>query len=95
MRPLTPCPRPTPLIPWNITAKFRPDAPMRMPNAMITDGSATILYRGHGRGGPGGLREGVTFETDSEGLAWLNDTVAVGVGSLDGASLSIELYQVS
>lgn len=61
----------------------------------ITDGTTSILYRGHGRGGPGGLREGVTFETDSDEFAWLNDTVAVGTGTLDGATLSIDLFQVS
>jgi hypothetical protein len=63
-------------------------------HTVITGDDEVILYRGHGRGGVAGMREGVTFETASEPLAWLNTTVAVGVGSVDGTELTIELYEL-
>ncbi len=63
-------------------------------HTVVTGDDETILYRGHGRSGPAGLREGVTFETASERLGWLNHTVAIGVGALDGNQLTIELYQI-
>ncbi len=61
----------------------------------VTDGTTTILYRGHGRGSADGIREGVTFETDAAAFAWLNDTLAVGVGAVDGATLTVDLYAVT
>ena len=62
---------------------------------VISGDDETILYRGHGRSGPDGLREGVTFQTASDRLGWLNHTVALGRGSLDGQELTIELFQVT
>jgi hypothetical protein len=41
------------------------------------------------------VREGVTFETASERLAWLNDTVAIGKGMLDGDRLRLELFRIT
>jgi hypothetical protein len=64
-------------------------------HTVISGDDETILYRGHGRGGPSGIREGVTFETPSVRLAWLNSTIALGVGSVDGDELTIELYVAS
>jgi hypothetical protein len=64
-------------------------------HTVITGDDETILYRGHGRSGASGMREAVTFETSSERLAWLNTALAVGVGSVDGAELTIELYLTS
>lgn len=58
------------------------------------DPAEIVTYRGHGRAGEAGLFEGVTFETPIERLAWLNDTVAVGRGSLDGDQLTIELFPI-
>lgn len=54
-----------------------------------------ITYRGHGRGGPGGVIEGVTFETASERFGWLNESLAVGVATLDGDRLRVALHLVS
>lgn len=51
-----------------------------------------VTYRGHGRGTENGVREGVTFETASERLAWLNDAVALGKGTLTGDHLTVELF---
>jgi hypothetical protein len=60
------------------------------------DGETDVVtYRGHGRSAAGRILEGVTFETPSDLLASLNDTVAVGVAGLDGDRLSIELYRLS
>jgi hypothetical protein len=61
-------------------------------HVMITGGDEVVVYRGHGRGTAIGVREGVTFETASERLAWLNDAVALGKGTLDGDHLTVELY---
>ena len=63
-------------------------------HTVITDGEESILYRGVGRGGPSGIVEGVTFETSSQRLDWLNTAVAIGRGSLAGNELTIELFQV-
>jgi hypothetical protein len=64
-------------------------------HTVISDGTETIMYHAIGRGGPGGIVEGATFETASERLAWLNDAVAIGRGHLDGAELVVELFLVS
>jgi hypothetical protein len=66
-------------------------------HVFVTDpgGDEVVAYRGHGRGGPDGVLEGVTFETASERLAWLNDTVAVGRATIDGSQLTVELYRVT
>jgi len=65
-------------------------------HTVVTGDDETIIYRGHGRsGGPNGLREGVTFETPCERLSWLNHTVAVGTGDLDGDQLTIRLYAIT
>jgi hypothetical protein len=65
-------------------------------HAFITDpdGDEVVTYRGHGRGGPSNPFEGVTFETGSERLAWLNGTLAVGAMSRDGDELTIHLHRV-
>ena len=42
-----------------------------------------------------GDREGVMFETASERLAWLNDTVALGKGTPDGDHLQVELFRIT
>ncbi len=64
-------------------------------HTVITNGDETIRYHGMGRGGAAGLLEGVTFETASERLAWLNASVAVGRGRLNGDELTVELFAVS
>ena len=64
-------------------------------HTVITDGAETIRSHGIGRSGPHGIAEGVTFETASERLAWLNETVAVGRGRLDGDELTIELFAIA
>lgn len=61
-------------------------------HVMISGDDEVITYRGHGRGTDVGVREGVTFETASERLAWLNDAVAIGKGTLDGDHLTVELF---
>jgi hypothetical protein len=54
-----------------------------------------ITYRGNGRGLPTGMREGVIFETASERLAWLNDAVAVGQGTVDGECVTVQLFRIT
>ena len=49
---------------------------------------------GHGRAGDTGLFEGVVFDTPVGRLGWLNETVAVGRGSLAGDRLTIELFAI-
>jgi hypothetical protein len=39
--------------------------------------------------------EGVIVETASERVAWLNDAVAVGKGTLEGSHLTIELFLIT
>ena len=63
-------------------------------HTVVTNGEETVAYSAIGRGGPDGIREGVTFETASERLAWLNSAVAVGRGTLDGDRLTVELFLV-
>jgi Protein of unknown function (DUF3237) len=41
------------------------------------------------------VREGVIFETASERVAWLNDAVAVGKGTVDGEHLTIDLFLIT
>ena len=64
-------------------------------HTVITNGDETIMYHAIGRGGPGGILEGVTFETATERLAWLNEAVAIGRAELDGSELTVELFRVS
>ena len=64
-------------------------------HTVITDGDETVMYHAIGRGGPGGIIEGVTFETASDRLAWLNETVAVGRALLDGIELTVELFRIT
>jgi Protein of unknown function (DUF3237) len=61
-------------------------------HVVIDGGDEIVIYRGHGRGTEGGVREGVTFETASERLAWLNDAVALGKGTLTADHLTVELF---
>lgn len=63
-------------------------------HTVITGDDEVITYRGNGRGTPNGVREGVIFETATERLAWLNDAVAVGRGTLDGDHLTVELFLI-
>jgi hypothetical protein len=66
--------------------------------SLSTSGTAridVITYRGNGRATDIGVREGVIFETASERLAWLNDTVAIGKGTLNGDHLLIELFRIT
>lgn len=58
------------------------------------DGDEVVTYRGHGRSSPSGPFEGVTFETGSERLAWLNEAVAIGVMSRTDDELLVHLYRV-
>lgn len=64
-------------------------------HTVLTNGDETVMYHAIGRGGPSGIVEGITFETASERLAWMNDTVAVGRGELDGDELVVELFRVA
>jgi hypothetical protein len=64
-------------------------------HVFITGDDEVVTYRGHGRGTDLGVREGVTFETASERLAWLNDTVAVGKGTLERNQLVVELFRIT
>jgi hypothetical protein len=64
-------------------------------HTVVTNGDESLLYRGVGRGGPNGIIEGVTFETSSDRLAWLNTAVAVGRGVVDGAELRVEIFQIA
>lgn len=64
-------------------------------HTVIAGDDEIVTYRGMGRGGPTGIWEGVTFETASERLAWLNDVVAVGRGEVDGDQLVVEIFQLS
>jgi hypothetical protein len=61
-------------------------------HTIISGADEVITYRGNGRGTAIGVREGVIFETASERLAWLNDAVALGRGTLRGDHLTIELF---
>jgi Protein of unknown function (DUF3237) len=64
-------------------------------HVIISGDDEVVTYRGSGRGTSIGVREGVIFETASERLAWLNDTVAVGKGTVDGDDLLIELFRIT
>jgi hypothetical protein len=64
-------------------------------HVIISGDDEVITYRGNGRGTAIGVREGVIFETASERLAWLNDTVAIGKGAVDGDDLLIELFRIT
>ncbi len=61
-------------------------------HVVITADDEVLTYRGNGRGTAIGVREGVIFETASERLAWLNDAVALGKGTVAGDHLTIELF---
>jgi hypothetical protein len=63
-------------------------------HVIISGDGEVVTYRGNGRGTSIGVREGVIFETASERLAWLNDTVAIGRGTVDGDHLLIELFRI-
>jgi Protein of unknown function (DUF3237) len=62
---------------------------------VISGDGEVVTYRGSGRGTSIGVREGAIFETASERLAWLNDTVAVGRGTRTGDALLIELFRIT
>jgi hypothetical protein len=64
-------------------------------HVIISGDDEVITYRGNGRGTAIGVREGVIFETASERVAWLNDAVAIGKGTLDGSHLTIELFLIT
>jgi hypothetical protein len=65
-------------------------------HVIISGDDEVITYRGNGRGTAIGVREGVIFETASERVAWLNDTVAIGKGTLTGDDdLLIELFRIT
>lgn len=64
-------------------------------HTIISGGDEVVTYRGNGRGGPNGVWEGVIFETACERLAWLNDVVAIGRGTLDGDQLTVELFRIA
>jgi Protein of unknown function (DUF3237) len=64
-------------------------------HVIISGDDEVITYRGNGRSTAIGVREGVIFETASERLAWLNDTVAIGKGTLNGDHLLIELFRIT
>ena len=64
-------------------------------HVIISGDGEVVTYRGNGRGTFIGVREGVIFETASERLAWLNDAVAIGKGTLDGDHLLIELFRIT
>lgn len=61
-------------------------------HAVVTDGNHSIAYRGNGRSSPAGVLEGVTFETASETFDWLNASVGVGRGQVNGDQLTVELF---
>jgi hypothetical protein len=61
-------------------------------HTVISNGDASLRYWGVGRGGPNGIREGITFQTSSERLAWMNSIVAVGRGVVTGDQLDVEIY---
>ena len=64
-------------------------------HVIISGDGEVVTFRGSGRGTSIGVREGVIFETASERLAWLNDTVALGKGTLNGDHLLIELFRIT
>lgn len=64
-------------------------------HVIISGDGEVVTYRGIGRGTSIGVREGVIFETASQRLAWLNDIVAVGKGTLDNDHLLIELFRIT
>ncbi len=68
--------------------------------ATIGEGSDVIAYQASGvskRGSAKGEsipQELLTFHTASEDFAYLNDSIAVAIGSANGAKLSLEVYLV-
>jgi Protein of unknown function (DUF3237) len=65
-------------------------------HVIISGDDEVITYRGNGRSTAAvGVREGVTFETASERLGWLNDIFALGKGTRDGNHLLIELFRIT
>ena len=57
----------------------------------IGSGKEIVAYRAIGRGSAEGPSELFTFETANEDLAWLNSAIAVGIGSIDGNKLTLQL----
>jgi Protein of unknown function (DUF3237) len=64
-------------------------------HVIISGDGEVIIYRGSGRGTSIGVREGVIFETSSDRVAWLNDAVAVGKGTIDRNHLTVELFLIT
>lgn len=63
-------------------------------HAVVSGDGEVVAYRGTGRGGGGSIAEGVVFETACDRLAWLNETVAIGTGRVDGDELTVDLYRL-
>lgn len=62
--------------------------------ARMGSGEDVVSYRAVGIGSDDGVQELLTFETASETFGWLNGTTAVAVGTVDGADLTLEVFQV-
>jgi hypothetical protein len=66
---------------------------------LVTDDGASILMQYKGIGTPDAdghreLRTAPQFETGDDRYSWLNDVQAVGIGKLDGTTVSYDLYQL-
>jgi hypothetical protein len=64
--------------------------------ARIGSGKDTVAYRAIGRGtNESGPQELLVFETANDDLAYLNTSVGVALGALDGQKLSLTVSLVS
>lgn len=63
--------------------------------ARMGTGDDIVSYRALGIGSDDGVQELLLFETASETFGWLNGVTAVAVGTVDGDSLTLEVFQVT
>ena len=60
----------------------------------VGEGKETVSYRATGRGDATGPMELFLFETANEELAELNGVVAVGIGTLEGTTLTLDVKRI-
>ncbi len=62
--------------------------------ASMGEGDDVVSYEATGRQTPEGIVETLYFQTASEKFAFLNGAVGVGTGSVEGQTLTLEIFLV-
>lgn len=62
--------------------------------ARMGSGEDVVSYTASGIGQGPGVQEMLQFETASETFAWLNTVCAVAVGTVDGSSLTLDVFNL-